>query len=216
MIILPAIDIKDGECVRLFQGDFSTTEKVSEDYLETACKFEKEGAEWIHMVDLDGAVSGKEQNSHIFIDVASKTNLKVELGGGIRNMNTISYYIENGIERIILGSAAINDPDLVKEAVKIYGERIAVGIDAKDGFVKTSGWLEESKVDYIEMAKRMEDIGIKTIIFTDISRDGTLWGPNVEQLRKLNESVASDIIASGGIRDIHDINKLLDKKLSIS
>ncbi|NLY71604.1 MAG: 1-(5-phosphoribosyl)-5-[(5-phosphoribosylamino)methylideneamino]imidazole-4-carboxamide isomerase [Clostridiales bacterium] len=213
MIILPAIDIKDGECVRLFQGDFSTTEKVSDNYLDTAQKFEKDGAEWVHMVDLDGAVSGEMKNNYIFIQVANKTNLKVELGGGIRNLKAISYYIENGIDRVILGSAAINDPKLVEEAVKEYGEKIAVGIDAKDGFVKTSGWLKESKVNYIDIAKRMEDIGVKTIIFTDISRDGTLRGPNIEQLITLNESVSSNIIASGGIRDIDDIKKLLDMNL---
>lgn len=213
MIILPAIDIKDGECIRLFQGDFSTAEKVAENWLDTALMFRKDGSEWIHMVDLDGAVSGKLQNSKIFIEVANKTGLKVELGGGIRSMETISYYLENGIKRVILGSAAISNKALVKDAVREYGDRIAVGIDAKDGLVKSTGWLIESKINYIQMAKQMEGLGVKTIIFTDISRDGTLQGPNLEQLRSISESVSSNVIASGGIRNIEDLKDLMKMNL---
>jgi phosphoribosylformimino-5-aminoimidazole carboxamide ribotide isomerase len=213
MIILPAIDIYKGQCVRLIQGAFDTTEKVAENYLDTARKFEKSGAKWIHMVDLDGALEGKRINSEIFIDVAKKTGLKVELGGGIRTMADISYYLDKGISRVILGSIAINNPSIVDEAVKEYGDKIAVGIDAKDGFVKTSGWVSESKSRYIETAKQMEAMGVQVIIYTDISRDGTLSGPNIEQLAKLKDSVSSDIIASGGIGNIGHIKSLKELDL---
>lgn len=144
MIILPAIDIKDGACVRLYKGDFSTAHKVAEDPLETARSFEAAGAAWIHMVDLDGAKDASPKNADIFFTVARETGLKVELGGGIRTLDTVESYLSGGISRVILGSAAVKDPALVKAAVKEYGDRIAVGIDAKDGMVAVDGWLEGS------------------------------------------------------------------------
>jgi len=205
MIILPAIDIKDGNCVRLLKGDFNTVEQVASDYMQTAVSFKNAGAEWIHMVDLDGAKDGKPINSNIFINVAQNTGLKVELGGGIRDIATIDNYIANGISRIILGSAALKNQELVKEAANKYGEKIAVGIDAKNGKVAAEGWLDTTDVDYLELAKKMEQIGVKYIIFTDISKDGTLSGPNIEQLKLINEYVSCNIIASGGIKDINDI-----------
>ena len=205
MIILPAIDIKDGTCVRLYQGDFSTVHKVAESPLETATYFAKAGAHWIHMVDLDGAKDGKVQNESIFLKIARESGLKVELGGGIRDMSTVARYLEHGIARVILGSAAVKNPALVKEAVKNYGDRIAVGIDAKNGMVATEGWLDASSVSYLELAKRMEDIGVQTIIYTDISKDGTLEGLNLEHLSVLNKAVSCQIVASGGVRDIKDI-----------
>lgn len=210
MIILPAIDIKDGLCVRLLQGDFSTSEKVAEDSLAAANNFKTQGALWIHMVDLDGALSGSRQNSNIFINVAGQTGLKVELGGGIRTMESIEYYLDNGISRIVLGSAAVADPDLVRNAVKKYGGRIAVGIDAKNGSVQTSGWLKESKWDYIELAKKMEALGVETIIYTDISKDGTLKGPNLDHIYKLKKELSVNLIASGGIHTIEDIDNLIE------
>lgn len=147
MIILPAIDIKDGNCVRLFKGDFSTAEKVAADYMETAKGFEKAGASWIHMVDLDGAKEGRPVNTQIYKDVAKKTSLKVEVGGGIRNIDTIRQYLSMGISRVIIGSAALKNPELVKEAVLNFGsEKIAVGIDSKNGMVAAEGWLESSDV----------------------------------------------------------------------
>lgn len=208
MIILPAIDIKDGNCVRLFKGDFSTVEKVASDYLETAKSFEEAGAEWIHMVDLDGAKEGRPVNTKIYTDVAEKTSLKVELGGGIRNMETIEQYIEMGISRVIIGSAALKDPKLVSDAVAKFGsEKIAVGIDAMDRMVATEGWLEASDVNYIDLAKEMIKVGVRYFIFTDISKDGTLSGVNAEQLRDLNDAVGSEcnIIASGGVHTMNDI-----------
>ena len=177
MIILPAIDIKDGNCVRLFKGDFSTVEKVAADYMETAKGFEKAGASWIHMVDLDGAKEGKPVNTKIYKDVATKTSLKVEVGGGIRNLETIEEYLAMGIARVIIGSAALKNPQLVKDAVNKFGsEKIAVGIDSKNGMVATEGWLESSDVHYIDLAKKMIEIGVKYFIVTDISKDGTLSG----------------------------------------
>ncbi len=207
MIILPAIDIKDGNCVRLFKGDFETVERVAVDYMETAKSFTATGASWIHMVDLDGAKDGKPVNDKIFIDVAKNTGLKVELGGGIRNLDTVEYYLSNGISRVILGSVALKNPQIVKEAVAEYGERIAVGIDALNEMVAVEGWLDDSQVNYIELAKEMVSIGVKYIIFTDISKDGTLSGVSTEQLKRLNDSVDCNIIASGGVHTIEDIKK---------
>lgn len=205
LTILPAIDIKDGTCVRLLKGDFATAEKVAEDPLETARRFEESGAEWLHMVDLDGARDALPRNRDIFVQVAAGTSLKVEVGGGIRTMETVDYYLQNGIERVILGSAAVKDPAFVKAAVQKYGSRIAVGIDAKNGLVAAEGWLDTSEVYYLDLAREMEKIGVQYLIFTDISKDGTLLGPNLAQLRALSESVSCKLIASGGVCDIGDI-----------
>ena len=213
MIIFPAIDIIDGKPVRLFKGDFSTAEQVAEDALQTAQGFVDAGAEWIHMVDLDGSVQKKRVNHQVFVDVANQTSLKVELGGGIRTMQDIDYYASNGISRVILGSVALKNPALVKEAVKEFGDLIAVGIDAKNGLVATEGWTEGSDTFYIDLARQMEDMGVKTIIYTDISKDGTLTGPNIEQLTALNNAVSCDITASGGVTNIDDIIALKDKGL---
>lgn len=208
MIILPAIDIKDGNCVRLFKGDFSTVEKVAADYLEAAKSFEAAGAKWIHMVDLDGAKEGKPVNAKIYTDVAEKTNLKVEVGGGIRNLETIQEYLNMGISRVILGSVALKNPELVSDAVEKFGsEKIVVGIDAVNEMVATEGWLESSDVNYIDLANKMIETGVKYFIFTDISKDGTLSGVNVQQLKKLADATYGkcNIIASGGVHTMDDI-----------
>ena len=205
MIILPAIDIKDGKCVRLRKGEFDTAEQVAASPYDTAASFRQAGAAWIHMVDLDGAKDAKPVNSEIFCKVAAQSGLKVELGGGIRRMDTIEYYLQQGIERIILGSVAVKNPALVKEAVQHFGGQIAVGIDAKQGMVATEGWLDTSNVNYIEMAKMMEAVGVQTIIYTDISKDGMLSGVNGEQLDAINQAVSCNIIASGGVKSIADI-----------
>lgn len=208
MQILPAIDIKDGKCVRLFKGDFATVHKVAESPYAAAADFKKSGASFIHMVDLDGARDAAPKNSEIFIKVARESGLKVELGGGIRTLETVAYYLENGISRVILGSAALQKPALVREAVKHYPESIAVGIDAKNGIAAAEGWTRSGGVNYIELAKSMEQTGVKYIIFTDISRDGMLKGPNFDQLFALCGSVSCNIIASGGISSLADIIKL--------
>lgn len=208
MIILPAIDLRDGKCVRLYQGKFEASEVVGENPMEVALSFKESGAEYIHMVDLDGALNGEIKNLNIISQVVKKVQIPVELGGGIRDMKTIDMLIQSGVARVILGTAALNNPELVKEAVKKYAEKIAVGIDAKDEKVAVNGWLDISSVDYIEFAKEMEKIGVKTIIFTDISKDGTLQGPNLEQLGKLQKNVNCNIIASGGIKNIDDLRAI--------
>lgn len=208
MIILPAIDIRGGQCVRLYKGDFSTAHKVADDPMETAHRFHKAGAKWLHMVDLDGAKEGSPKNRDLFLQIAEKSGMKVELGGGIRDMETVEFYLTHGISRVILGSAAIRDPDFVKKAAKKWGKHIAVGIDARNEMVAAQGWVQTSDVHYIDLARQMEQAGVQCIIFTDISRDGTLSGPNLEQLSALNEAVSCDIIASGGIRDVDDIRQL--------
>lgn len=208
MIILPAIDIIDGKPVRLYQGDYSKKEIVADDIFETAKSFEEAGAEYVHLVDLDGAKEGSNKNHELVINLAKTLNIPVELGGGIRNFETISYLLDNGVSRVILGTVAIEDEELLKKAVDTYKEKIAVGIDCKDGKLCGRGWLENSELDYIDFAKKMESIGVKNIIVTDISKDGTLMGPNLEMLKKLKESVNIDITASGGISNIDDIKEL--------
>ncbi|MDR1246256.1 MAG: 1-(5-phosphoribosyl)-5-[(5-phosphoribosylamino)methylideneamino]imidazole-4-carboxamide isomerase [Clostridiales Family XIII bacterium] len=208
MIILPAIDIKDGKCVRLTRGDFNTAEQVAEDALETARGFKAAGAEWLHTVDLDGAAEGRRVNAPLLTKVARESGLAVELGGGIRDMASVEYYLERGIRRVILGSAALHDPAFTRAAVRRHGERIAAGVDAMNGRVRTAGWLTDGGADYIELSKRLEDMGVTTIIFTDISKDGALAGPNFEQLAALQEAVSCDIVASGGITTLEDVTRL--------
>ena len=160
MIILPAIDIKDGNCVRLQKGVYATAQKVADSPYETALGFRAAGAEWMHMVDLDGAKDAKLINADLIADVAKASKLKVEVGGGIRSMEAVEYYLSRGIDRVILGSAAVKNPQLVQDAVRHFGGKIAVGIDALDGMVRAEGWLDNSEIHYIELAKRMEDVGV--------------------------------------------------------
>lgn len=208
MVILPAIDIKDGVCVRLSRGEMSTAEKVADNHLDTARAFFEAGAEWLHMVDINGAVEGTRVNSPLFIETAEKSGLKVELGGGLRTMADIDFYLDAGISRVVLGSAALKNPKLVEEAVLKHGNKIAVGIDAKNGLAASEGWTDVSAENYIDLAVRMESLGVETIVFTDIGRDGMLNGPNVEQLAALNSAVACNIVASGGITTVEDIKNL--------
>lgn len=210
MIILPAIDIKDGNCVRLQRGDYATAHKVAESPYEAAKGFKDAGAEWMHMVDLDGAKDAKLINAALIADVAKSSGLFVEVGGGIRSMEAVEYYLSHGVNRVILGSAAVKNPQLVTDAVKAFGEQIAVGIDAKNGMVQAEGWLDNSDIHYIELAKRMEDVGVQTIIFTDIDQDGMLSGPNLKQLDDLAHEVSCNIIASGGVTVLKDILNLSD------
>ncbi len=208
MIIFPAIDILDGTCVRLVKGDYDTAHKVAENPLGTAMGFEKAGATYLHMVDLDGAKYGKRINTHIFEEIAKTTNLSLQVGGGIRDLKTCEKYLESGVSRVILGSIAVKNPKLVAEAVKEFGDKIIVGIDALNEMVMAEGWLENSNVNYIDLAKAMEDVGVKNIVFTDISKDGTLQGPNLAGLDAINKAVSCNIIASGGISNIDDIKNL--------
>ena len=209
MIIYPAIDLKDGVPVRLTKGDFGTTEQVAADALETARAFEKAGATHLHMVDLDGALTGAPVNDAIVKSVAENTALFIQVGGGVRNEETVSYYLDTvRVSRVILGSAALRDPEFAKAMIEKYGEKIAIGIDAKEGKASGEGWLGDSDTDYIDLAKAVCAAGAKTIIYTDIGRDGTLAGPDLEGLAALNEAVTCDIIASGGVAAAGDVKAL--------
>lgn len=208
MILLPAIDLKDGKVVRLYKGDFSTVHQVSQDPLTTAADFAAAGARYIHMVDLDGARSGERKNGAIVQAVAERSGLRVELGGGIRSLEELRAVFALGVYRAVIGSAAVRDPAFLRAAVERYGERIAVGIDALDGVVKTAGWERSSGLDYLEFARQMESVGVKTIIFTDIAADGMLSGPSLERLRALQEVYHGRIIASGGVSSNADIRDL--------
>lgn len=210
MLIFPAIDIKNGTCVRLYQGEMSTAEQVANSALEAAGAFKAAGASWVHMVDLDGAVEGVRKNTGIFLEVVQESGLKVEVGGGIRTMTDIAFYLENGISRVILGSIALRDALLVRQAVAEFGGQIAVGIDARDGMVAAEGWVETSAVSDVELAKRMEDAGVQCLICTDIARDGMLSGPNLGQLTRIQRAVKCDIVASGGVTKLSDIAALRD------
>ena len=203
MIIFPAIDMLDGNCVRLVCGEYGTASRVAEDALETAKKFESTGATHLHLVDLDGAKNGagSDKNRKAVLQIVKNTGLFTELGGGIRTLDDIKKVFDCGVDRAILGSAA-TDLDFLKKAVSLFGDKIAVGIDAKNGKVAVSGWLKTVDLGYIEFAKEVSDIGVKTVIFTDISKDGTLSGPALPQLCELKKNIASDITASGGIKDI--------------
>ena len=199
MIILPAIDIIDRKPVRLYQGDYAQKEIVGSSVMELAKNFEQSGAEYIHLVDLDGAKEGKRVNHEIILETAHALDVPVEVGGGIRTMAQIESYLENGIDRVILGTSAMEDPQLLQDALRRYGERIAVGIDCRDGLVYGRGWLEASE---------LQEKGVQTVIVTDISKDGTLSGPNTDMLAALKEQSGMRIIASGGIRSIEDIAAL--------
>ena len=213
MIIFPAIDIMDGKPVRLLRGDFDTAEQVAEDVLTTAKQFARVGCTWVHMVDLDGSLQKKPVNTDPILQVVEHTPLKVEVGGGIRTMEDIAFYLDRGVDRVILGSVALKNPELVQQAVDAYGDKIAVGIDAKQGMVATEGWTEDSQMDFIDLAKAMETMGVATIIYTDIGRDGTLSGPDVQGLDRLNKAVGCNVIASGGVTTITDILVMKDKKM---
>ena len=213
MIIFPAIDIMDGKPVRLLRGDFATAEQVAEDVLTTAKQFARVGCTWVHMVDLDGSLQKKPVNADPILQVVDHTPLKVEVGGGIRTMEDIAFYLDRGVDRVILGSVALKNPELVRQAVDAYGDKIAVGIDAKQGMVATEGWTEDSQMDFIDLAKAMEKMGVATIIYTDIGRDGTLSGPDVQGLDRLNKAVSCNVIASGGVTTITDILVMKDKKM---
>lgn len=213
MIIFPAIDIMDGKPVRLLRGDFDTAEQVAEDVLTTAKQFARVGCTWVHMVDLDGSLQKKPVNADPILQVVEHTPLKVEVGGGIRTMEDIAFYLDQGVDRVILGSVALKNPELVQQAVDAYGDKIAVGIDAKQGMVATEGWTEDSQMDFIDLAKAMEKMGVATIIYTDIGRDGTLSGPDVQGLDRLNKAVSCNVIASGGVTTITDILVMKDKKM---
>lgn len=213
MIILPAIDIIDGKPVRLYQGSYEKVREVAKDVFEAAKTFTEEGASWLHIVDLDGAKLGKPVNTKIILKVVRELKVFVQVGGGIRNMEQLDVYIQNGVKRCILGTSALKDRDFLKKAVLKHKDKIAVGIDAKNSKVSLEGWMEQSEKDFCQMGKEMEEMGVKTVIVTDILSDGTLQGVNFPMIKKFKEKVNVNIIASGGVKDIKDIEKL--KELDI-
>ena len=212
MHILPAIDIKDGQAVRLFKGDFNQQTVVNPDVLGQARIFADAGIEFIHVVDLDGALDGKATNRDLIAALKVATGLGVEVGGGIRTLEQIEDYLNVGIDRVIIGSMAVKNPNFVKEAIHQFGaEKIVVGIDAKAGFVATEGWLETSNLDYISLAKEMEKMGVQLFVYTDVDRDGTLTGPNFEHYERLvAELTSAKVIASGGIAQWTDLSRLAE------
>lgn len=210
MQILPAIDIKDGQAVRLFKGDFAQQTVVNPDVLDQARLFKEAGIRFIHVVDLDGALEGKASNRDLIAKIKETTGLGVEVGGGIRTLEQIEDYLEVGIDRVIIGSMAVKSPDFVQAALEKFGaDRIVVGIDAKAGLVATEGWLETSQVNYLDLALAMEKMGVKLFVYTDVDRDGTLTGPNLQHYQALmKELTTAQVIASGGIAQLSDLQDL--------
>jgi phosphoribosylformimino-5-aminoimidazole carboxamide ribotide isomerase len=207
--LYPAIDMRGGKCVRLLQGDYNQETVYGDSPFDMAKQFADQGAAWIHMVDLDGAKDGKKVNHEHVIRVAKELPAKVQIGGGIRSMDDVSYYLDSGVDRVILGSAAVSDPEFVREALNRYGgSRVAIGLDARDGFVATEGWLETSHIMAVDLAKRLVEEGAETFIFTDISKDGMLQGPNVEAIGELARITGKEVIASGGVSSIDDLISL--------
>lgn len=206
MKILPAMDLIDGKCVRLYQGDFNKTTEVGSDPVSQLQTFIDDGAEMIHIVDLDGARSGKPEQMELIASLCAKSAVPIQIGGGIRNLKTVEAYVDAGAARVVIGTAAIQNREFLLEALKKYKEHIVVGIDARNEKVAVSGWEQETEMDYIEFAKEMEELGVETIVFTDISKDGTMQGPNLAQLKKINDAVGCKIVASGGIRNQEDLD----------
>ena len=213
MILLPAIDMKDGRCVRLQKGEFSTVSQVADSALETARAFAAAGARWVHMVDLDGARGGVRTNFLYISEVIRLSGLCVELGGGIKTVEDVDTVAGTGVSRLVIGSAAVTHPEVVDYALEHYGDRVAVGIDCLDGHVRTAGWERDSGLSGLELARQMEEKGVKTIIFTDIATDGMLSGPSLDQLAALQKAVRCDIVASGGVTTLDDVKRLRDMGL---
>lgn len=208
MIIIPAVDIQNGKCVRLSKGDPNTTTVFNDNPIDAAMHWQSEGAEYLHIVDLDGAFSGTIANFKLISEIAQKLNIPAEIGGGIRTLDDIKKYIDSGIDRVILGTKAAENIDFLKNALDTFGEKIAVGIDASFGKVVVKGWAKGTDTSAIDLAQEVVRAGAKTIIYTDIQTDGMLKGPNIEETKQLAQSVDANIIASGGISSIEDINNV--------
>ncbi|QEK11914.1 1-(5-phosphoribosyl)-5-[(5-phosphoribosylamino)methylideneamino]imidazole-4-carboxamide isomerase [Crassaminicella thermophila] len=213
MIVFPAIDIRGGKCVRLTQGKFDQENVYSENPVEIALKWEEKGAKYIHLIDLDGALYGISMNRDIIKKIIKSVNIPVQLGGGIRTIYDIENVLKLGVSRVILGTSAVKEEGLVKEALSRFNEQIAVSIDAKNGYVAIDGWTKVSDIKAIDFAKQLEKMGLKTLIYTDIAKDGMLLGPNFEEIERLKENVGINIIASGGISSKENVMKL--KKIGV-
>jgi len=209
MDVIPAIDILDGRCVRLYQGDYQQSEVFGEDPVEVAQRWYSQGAKYLHVVDLDGAKQGKPQNLKVIEAIARSIPMRVQMGGGLRDRESIVSVLNSGVSRVILGTAAVESSQLIADICAEFPEQIMIGIDARNGKVATRGWLETSEIMAVDLAKRMTSVGIAGIIYTDIHRDGTMQGPNIEALRQLAENVDVPVIASGGVSSITDLLNLL-------
>lgn len=208
MIIFPAIDLRNGNAVRLTQGDFNKETMYSNSPEEVAKEWETKGAEYLHIVDLDGAKTGISKNEAFIKEIAKQASIPVQVGGGIRSLDVVDKYLSAGVARTIIGTAAITDPDFLKEAIEKHGDKIAVSIDARNGYVATDGWTKDSTTKAIDLVSELERMGLRTIVYTDILKDGMLKGPNFEELQTINEATTMNVIASGGISSKDDIAKL--------
>jgi phosphoribosylformimino-5-aminoimidazole carboxamide ribotide isomerase len=212
VILFPAIDLKDGLAVRLQQGDMARATIFNRDPADQAYSFQLAGFEYLHIVDLDGAFAGKPVNAYAVDRILEATNIRVQLGGGIRDMATVQGWLDKGVDRVIIGTAAVRDPKLVREAAAAFPGRVAVGLDARDGKVAVEGWAEASELTALDIAKRFEDAGVAAIIYTDISRDGMLKGINWEATIALADAISIPVIASGGLASIEDVKTLLEPR----
>ncbi|MCT4609713.1 MAG: 1-(5-phosphoribosyl)-5-[(5-phosphoribosylamino)methylideneamino]imidazole-4-carboxamide isomerase [Pelagimonas sp.] len=210
MILYPAIDLKDGKAVRLLRGDMEKVTVFNDDPSAQALDFVNAGCSWLHLVDLNGAFAGEPVNAAAVESILSQTNTPAQLGGGIRDLATIEMWLSKGLARVILGTIAVENPDLVREAAREFPGKVAVGIDAKDGKVATKGWAEVTDVDAVDLAKSYEDAGVAAIIYTDINRDGAMQGPNVEYTAAMARAVTIPVIASGGVSSLADLKALRD------
>jgi len=214
VILFPAIDLKDGQCVRLVRGDMAQATIFSLDPPAQARAFEEQGFEYLHVVDLDGAFAGKPMNGRAVDEILAAIDIPLQLGGGIRDMRTIEAWLNKGVSRVIIGTAAVRDPDLVREAARLHPGRIAVGIDARDGLVAVEGWARVSQMSAADLGRRFEDAGVSAIIYTDIARDGVLKGLNIEATLGLADILSIPVIASGGLASIDDVRRLLQPDCS--
>lgn len=214
-ILFPAIDLKDGTCVRLLQGDMTQATVFSDDPAAQALAFEEAGFRWLHLVDLDGAFAGKPVNALAVAAILGKVHVPVQLGGGIRDMRTVEGWLEGGVSRVILGTAAVRDPDFVRHAARSHPGRVAVGLDARDGFVAVEGWAEASTISAIDLARHFEDAGVAALVYTNIARDGMLVGVDWEGTLALARSVSIPVIASGGLATMTDIERLAAPEAAI-
>ena len=208
MILYPAIDLKGGQCVRLLKGDMEQATIFNDDPADQARRFARDGFSWLHVVDLDGALEGRAINSEAVSAILETVSIPVQLGGGVRSLADIARWIEAGVSRVIVGTAAVRDPELVRRAAAEFPEQVAVAIDVRHGKVATAGWVQTSELDPIELARRFEDAGVAALIVTDIGRDGTLSGVNVEQIGALADAISIPVIAAGGVAGVADIERL--------